>query len=206
MKQKKKLLIVISSIVVLFALIAAGILAFAARASDSVDNQFSIVNQKGDIKETGFTPDEDITIGEEVDKEVMIENNGETDFFVRVMVFPEIKTSDGDSSTLLPATIGEEIEIVIGTDWEDGEDGYFYYKGKVVPGDATSHLFTEVGLASGLGATYEGATLDMQIKSETVTASNLQYRKVWWNYSADTAPTETKWKIVDDALSALVGP
>ena len=182
--------------------VTAGVFAYgAAKRNNIVHNHLVLPTVKGEIEET-FTPEEPIEIGGEAQtKEIVIKNTGDSSFFVRVMVFPEISTTAGN---LLPANLGTEILVDLGSDWEDGEDGYFYYKGKVAKATETPALFTKVALADGLDSAYEGANFSMQVKSETVTASNHQYRKVWWNKAVDTAPTETAWKTVDDVLAPLI--
>lgn len=187
-----------------------GIVAMAnSKKNDVIDNRLNIATLRGDIEEKDFKEKEDIQIGETKSKEVSVKNTGNLNLFVRVMAFPQIevpqKDSEGnDSPTLLEANIGKEIEVVIGTDWIDGEDGYYYYTGKVEPGKATTPLFSEVKLSDSVADTYKGAALEMQIKSETVPAANFQYRKAWWDKDVDAVPAEVKQAEIDSKLAAIV--
>lgn len=209
MKKKKKTIYLLS-FALLFVVLARGIFAYASSKNNSVvDNHLHVATLEGDIEEKGFTPKTNIPIGGKKSKDIKIKNSGNTALFVRVMVFPQIKIpftdSEGKASPkLLPANIGKEIEAEMGTNWEAGEDGYYYFKTKVLPDEKTSSLFTEVKLADDLSDEYKGAEFDIQVKSETVTAANHQYRKVWWNLDEDTAPTEMKLAIIDTELDSLL--
>lgn len=201
MKKNKKILFP-SILLALGIFLLGGFLVNAAsKSNDNVQNHLQIPVIQGEIKET-FTPDVPIKMGEKPQvKEVSVENKGNTPFFVRVMVFPEIMTA---SDNLLASNLGKEVLIDVTSDWLDGNDGYFYYKGSVLPGKTTADLFKTVKLSDSLDDTYEDANFSIQIKIETVTNSSYQYRKLWWNGDIATSPTNNEWKQVDDSLAPLV--
>lgn len=201
MKKNKKILFP-SILLALGVFLLGGFLVNAAsKSNDNVQNHLQIPVIQGEIKET-FTPDVPIKMGENPQvKEVSVENKGNTPFFVRVMVFPEIMTA---SDNLLASNLGKEVLIDVTSDWLDGNDGYFYYKGSVLPGKTTADLFKTVKLSDSLDDTYEDANFSIQIKIETVTNSSYQYRKLWWNGDIATSPTNNEWKQVDDSLAPLV--
>lgn len=208
LKKNKKNLLLLAAAVCVF--IAMGIVAMAnAKKNDIAENRLKIATLRGDIEETGFKEKEDIQIGETKAKKVTVKNTGNLGLFVRVMVFPQIEVPQNDSDgnyspLLLEANMGKEIEAVISSEWIDGEDGYYYYTGKVEPGDASLPLFSEVALSSSVSSAYTGAVFDMQIKSETVPSANYQYRKAWWNKDTDTAPAEGKPAEIDSKLAVIV--
>lgn len=205
MKAKKRKWFVFYLAVAAFITTAVGIIAYASKDSNNiVNNQLHIADFRGDIEEKDFIEKQGINPGETVSKDVKIKNNGDTGLFVRVMVFPEIASPSSDPPTLLAANIGEEIMITLGTDWVDGKDGFYYYIAKVTAGSSTSSLFTTVEMASNIDISYDDADFDMQIKSETVTASSLQYRKAWWNKEVDTKPTDSNLAEIDSKLAAIV--
>ena len=201
MKKNKKILFP-SILLALGIFLLGGFLVNAAsKSNDNVQNHLQIPVIQGEIKET-FTPDVPIKMGEKPQvKEVSVENKGNTPFFVRVMVFPEIMTA---SDNLLASNLGKEVLIDVTSDWLDGNDGYFYYKGSVLPGKTTADLFKTVKISDSLDDTYEDANFSIQIKIETVTNSSYQYRKLWWNGDIATSPTNNEWKQVDDSLAPLV--
>lgn len=199
--KKKRVYILLLGCVLLVAGLATLVYG-ASKSSDKLTNELILPTLKGDIKET-FTPDEPIQIGSTQTKDISIENSGTAALFVRVMVFPEIKDSN-ITDGLLPANVGEEVLVTLGSDWMDGEDGYYYYLGVVSPNTTTSSLFKSVTLASTLSADYDGASLSIQVKSETVTSANHSYRKVWWNVDASAAPGEASLQAIDGVLSPLV--
>lgn len=200
-------------IVVAASLVTVKVLA-SQSANSRVDNNLRIANLEGKMNEkdsTGkdFVPEQGITIGDskEYIKDVKVENTGNTSFFVRVMVFPEIKLplkdeNNEDAPQLLPANIGKEVLLTPNADWIDGQDGYYYYTKKVPKGTSTSSLFKGVRLASGLAESYVNADFTIQIKSETISAANFQYRKAWWDVDPTTPPSDLTQKSIDDKLAA----
>jgi len=171
------------------------------RTSDIKDNHLTIPVVKGDIKET-FTPKEPITIGgTSQQKDVSVVNSGNTDFFIRVLIFPEIMT---DTESILTSNIGQEVIVNLSKEWIDGKDGYYYYTKALKPGQTTSSVFTQVRLSDQLDDNYKGAHFSMQIKVETVSNSNYSYRSSWWNEPIDVAPKDGEKKIIDDFLNQLV--
>lgn len=201
MKKNRKILFP-SILLVIGVIFLGGFLVNASsKSNDNVQNHLQIPVAQGEIKET-FTPDIPIKIGGNPQvKEVSVENKGNTPFFVRVMIFPEIMTA---SDNLLASNLGKEVLIDLTSDWIDGNDGYFYYKGSVLPEKITPNVFKTVKLSDSLDDTYDGADFSMQIKIETITNSGYQYRKLWWNGGTTTPPTDAEWKQVDDNLAPLV--
>jgi predicted ribosomally synthesized peptide with SipW-like signal peptide len=143
--------------------------------------------------------------GVEVDKRVGAQNTGEEPAFVRLMVLPTVVAAD--SATLLPASLGNEVELTdLNTaDWIYGGDGYFYYKYVLQPGVTTTSLgkdlFTKVRLNPALDAAYQNATLTIEVKCESSDTAKWNYRVGWWGTAA--APAAPGLLAVDTQLSGL---
>ncbi|WP_207696418.1 hypothetical protein DOK67_0000796 [Enterococcus sp. DIV0212c] len=171
----------------------------ALTATDQVTNDFQVNNLSGTIKESFVPPtvEDPMTPGRTYPKEVTVTNPSGTSFFVRVLVTPEIQSADG---ILLAGNIGKELTIDLGKDWLLGEDGYYYYLGKVEKDQTTSPLFTQVTLVDNLDEAYNGASMQIHIKSETIITGKQQYRDAWWNGKVPTASELLK---IDTKLQSL---
>lgn len=168
-------------------------------AKEHVTNDFAMSDLSGTIDEE-FTPpskEDPMSPGKTYPKKVAITNSSDTPLFVRILVTPEIESAEG---VLLSSTIGEVLTIDLGKDWLLGEDGYYYYLGKVEPKATTEPLFTKVTLSNAVDSSYDGATMAIHIKSETIIAKANHYRDAWWQ---SAVPTEENLKIIDVALQTL---
>ncbi|MGX4686990.1 hypothetical protein JNUCC83_08815 [Vagococcus sp. JNUCC 83] len=197
-KAKKKI-----GVLLLFGVLIIGgmIVRGSHKSIDVKDNSLYVPSVHGKINEV-FEPNKPIVIGGESQaKEININNDGNTNLFVRVMVFPEIMT---DSENLLASNIGKEVLVDLGTDWIDGKDGYYYYKKIVKPGNMSTNLFEKVKLSSDLDDNYIGSHLSMQVKAETITNATYVYRVVWWNGTKTDVPIDNNLRNIDNYLSSLV--
>lgn len=185
MKFKKKYLYILLTLGMAVAFLVFTINGRGAnKDNDVVNNRLILPTLTGEIEEV-FTPGTEIEPGTPKQKDVKITNTGTTPLFVRVMALPKILDPNG---TLLPGGIGDEITVNLSSDWQDGGDGYYYYKDIVEPGNSTPSLFTSVTLASGLGEEYDDAEFTIQVKSETITAFRYEYRNAWWDGATPTSP------------------
>ncbi|MFY8331621.1 hypothetical protein [Vagococcus carniphilus] len=168
---------------------------------DEKANDFQIANLRGDITEKFVPPtkDDPIQPGDTYPKEVKVTNKLNAPFFVRVLVIPEVQAKDG---TLLPSEIGKDILVDLDPNWVLGEDGFYYYLKKVSEKEETTPVFKNVKLAKTYDEEYEQASMQIALKSETVTSSGKNYRKAWWR---GEIPTEKNLKIVDTELSKIGG-
>lgn len=197
MKNKSKVMYILLTIGMVVAFLTTAIHVFgAAKNNDTVNNRLHLPNVTGKIEED-FDAPTTTKIGEQVKKDVWVKNTGTAPLFVRVMVMPLIKSTEG---VVLPLGIGDDLEIDLGSDWVDGGDGFYYYKGKVEPGKKTPSLFTKVTLSDSLEDEYVGADLSIQVKSETVTTQQYEYRKAWWR---GETPSASPLKEVDELLASM---
>jgi len=146
-----------------------------------------------------FTPPGTVNPGQSVPKVVEVTNTGELPGFARLLVMAEIIGGDG---TVLPGNPGAEFSFtdLNETDWKYGGDGYYYYLGKLAPGETSPALFTGVTLADGLGAEYENAGMKIEVKLEAVEVAKWKYRESWWQ---GATPSASPLSDVDAALSLL---
>ena len=156
-----------------------------------------------------FTVPSSTTFGTTTPKVVNVTNTGELPGFVRVMILAEIISADG---TVLPAEPGRA--FVLGglntttwsssdlNMWADGQDGYYYYLGKLAPGEVTSQpLFTEISLAGNLGDEYVDARYKVEIKIEAVEVTATKYRESWWE--SPQPPIDMTRLLIDGVLEPL---
>ncbi|HCM88354.1 MULTISPECIES: hypothetical protein [Vagococcus] len=201
--KKRNIFLGIVILVCLLSLISLNYIYASLIDSDQKTNDFQIANLKGEIVEK-FTPpttNKPIGPGDTYKKEVKVSNTSELDFFVRLLVTPEIQSSDGE---LLPSEFGKQLLAVINPDWILGEDGYYYYIKKVLPGENTPPLFSSITIPNTLSSyssKYKNSSLKITIKSETISSSSDIYRSAWWN---GQQPTDEKLKLIDTKLQSIL--
>lgn len=203
MKSKKKVvhfLWILPALAVL--LLIGSVTAYAAMMmSEEKVNLFQVGNLQTKVKEV-FTEPTTIKPNESVTKEVSVENTGTVDQFVRVMLQPEIRLENGESTRLLPSKIGEEVLLELNlTDWTLGEDGYYYYLNVLksgTPNNTTKNLFTEVKLKQDLGLEYHNATFNLLVKVEAINCAKYAYRDAWWQGST---PSSGALEAIDKKLA-----
>lgn len=138
-----------------------------------------------------------------VDKKVSALNSGDIDAFVRVIAFP-VALKDKT-----PLQVSDGVEVVFNnldtTNWSYGEDGYYYYLGKLKPGEEAPALFdgVTVKIKDEEKETYNGATFNIIVKTEGVDARKNEYRYSWWE-NRDNAPVSDPLKTIDEKLQKLV--
>ncbi|MBO0423712.1 TasA family protein [Enterococcus plantarum] len=203
MKSKKKVVHFLWILPVLAVLLLIGsVTAYAAMMmSEEKVNLFQVGNLQTEVKEV-FTEPTTIKPNESVTKEVSVENTGTVDQFVRVMLQPEIRLENGESTRLLPSKIGEEVLLELNlTDWTLGEDGYYYYLNVLksgTPNNTTKNLFTEVKLKQDLGLEYHNATFNLLVKVEAINCAKYAYRDAWWQGST---PSSGALEAIDKKLA-----
>lgn len=155
-----------------------------------------------------FSPQAEVTPDQEISKVVSAVNTGKMDAFVRVMVFPvALKDNDLDEeSEPMEVNLDEHINFVGGnpSKWQAGGDGYYYYLGKLAPGETAPNLFDKVTLTLPANQKeYEDAKLDIIVKTEAVDVFKWNYRLSWWG--SDTPPDagNPDHQKVDEILSQL---
>ena len=204
--------------------------------ADKVTNPLETQEQNFDFEiEEIFDPPGEVDPGEEIEKIVDVKNVGDVAGFTRVLILTEIISADG---VLLPAIPGTTFELDLnitedggadGKIWADGGDGYYYYLGKLEPGETSSeHLFTSVTLADTvanggtLGEEDIDAKMKIEVKVEAVELRKWKYREAWWMetlpvpssdpaynpvndpYNPAYEPATDEWKVIDGKLKYIL--
>ena len=130
-----------------------------------------------------FEDQEGVMPGESVSKIVTVKNTGEADAYIRVWVNTAI-SEPGDPITNpliknLPLTIevdGETVELIDidynTEDWEQGEDGYWYYGKALKAGETTEPLFENVTFHKLMGNAYQNSRTIVDVSAEATQVAN----------------------------------
>ena len=124
-----------------------------------------IIHEKTD-QGTEF-PEQGVYIvpGDIVSKEVSIENDCEHPFYLRVKVVYGVDSQELTADECFKLNINEEY-------WQL-EDGWYYYKGVVNPGETTPNVFSHVEIVgSKVDNNYLGKTLTLSIVAHAVQSEN----------------------------------
>ncbi len=134
MKTRKWKICLLASCAVLFLMIPS-VIAYLLD-TDTAVNDFSIGENTSHIEED-FGSYESFKGGQSYEKEVTVVNDGSVDCYVRI--FAEIEDPE----------VAAGIDIDFNTaDWTGKqEDGFYYYKKSIGPGEETSPLFTTLTVA-----------------------------------------------------------
>ena len=104
--------------------------------------------------------------GQEHSKIVRIQNVCDQPAWVRIRVETTITDAAGND---LPADqVGIQFDETL---WVE-EDGYFYYKTELAPGEETEPLFRTVRFDSEMGNAYQEATVEIDVIAQAVQSAN----------------------------------
>lgn len=107
-----------------------------------------------------------IVPGDIVSKKVSIESDCSHPFYLRVKIVYGIDSQELTAEDCFKLNINEEF-------WEYHEDGWYYYKGIVAPGETTPNVFSHVEIVgSNVDTSYLGKTLTLTVKAQAVQSEN----------------------------------
>lgn len=201
-KKKPNLFFVACIATILF--VASATLAWFA-STDAKENEFKTDFQFKVNLVDKFEPPTEFFPEQRVDKKVTAKNTGDLDAFVRVMVFPVAVDQER-----IPLPVNSDVEVKYNnlntTEWLDGEDGYFYYLAKLVPGEESAILFDGVTFTvePATKGDYQDANFSIEVKSEAVDIRKSEYRYAWWRTERETPQTVDPLKKIDDTLQAIL--
>lgn len=175
--MKKKLVLLSTAVILVAMMVVGGTLAYFT-ADDTATNVFTVGDVRIELTEplwdanlNGASRLENIYPGMPITKDPMVTNIGSNPAFVRVKVeIPEF-SPDGSSTTMPLFTIG-----ALGANWDDGGDGYYYYTASLASGEYTSKLFevvtltTELDVHNGVFPVEVEGELNINITAEAVQA------------------------------------
>lgn len=159
MKQNKKTILMLVSLVVLLAAVVGTTIAYLVASDDPITNTFTPTSVPVDIPEDTKTG---------VKKEVKVKNKGTTDAYIRAMVVITWKDKDGNIYAGLPVE-GTDYKITwTKKDWV--KFGEYYYYTKSVPADGvTGVLFTDCKPIEET-APADGYSLSVEIIAQSIQA------------------------------------
>lgn len=190
MKEMKKWKIVaLCTVLACLSIVASGTLAYftAQETAHNVITSGGVAIQLIELSDNGgdgltyWRDVEGVMPGAEISKIVIVRNTGASDAWVRVKVDktvilanedkgnPEVMklyNNNGDSEWI-------EQDGYEGTFWTKGEDGYYYYKNPLAPGDETPALFTTVTFdAVKMDNDYQSCKAYIDVKAGAVQVAN----------------------------------
>lgn len=116
-------------------------------------------------------PEEGITgimPGMKVDKVVYVENVGSVPFYTRISMDNIIIPGPGVEAELSFEHISLDLNE---EDWAE-QDGFYYYKEALQPGEKTEPLFTKVSFAPEMGNEYMNAKVEVYVLAQAVQSAN----------------------------------
>lgn len=153
----------------------------AFMSQDSEINNFKTGNVNIEVQET-FPECTDFS--KECKKEVSIQNESlQTDAVIRVAIVPYWQDGSGNAWPGDVSSSVVELNFSNLEKWENGGDGYYYYKEVVEAGQSTDQLLSSVkiNIPSGLEDRYDGKTLVVDVKAEAVQPTMAAIDAVWPN-------------------------
>jgi len=169
MRMKKKL--TAAALVVAFGAtaIAGGTLAYFTDTKQAT-NTFTVGNVSITLTETEWEgPAQSVYPGEALGKNPVVTNAGDNPCYVRVAVT--------GLDSLAPAGViqyrtDDDLDA-LGTNWVDGNDGYFYYTQVLAVGEWTDALFDEIVIPTGVTNGSTGKSYNVDVKAEAVQAEGI---------------------------------
>ena len=131
-----------------------------------------------------------IVPGMEVTKEAFVKNTGTVDFYTRVKITKTFVPAQGEekpelNTKLVRLDINEKY-------WEPGNDGFYYYKKPVAPGEETKPLFTTVTFSTEMGNEYQNVKVIIDLDAQAVQSRN----------NGESATKATGWPETDEGGEA----
>lgn len=169
--MKRKLLI-LSLLVILAALTAAGTLAYytdSARTHNVITSgkvNIALLEWANEARTKPFKDKQGVMPGTKVTKIVEVENTGTGAAFVRLRVEKNVYGADQKPMDTDPVSLDFNK-----TDWTYSE-GYYYYNHALEPGKTTVPLFTAVTFAAEMGNEYQNATAHVKVSAYAVQSAN----------------------------------
>ena len=176
------------------AVLATGTLAYFT-AEETAQNVITMGALKMDLVELDEKGEpwedvENIVPGMEVTKEAFVKNTGTVDFYTRVKITKTFVPAQGEekpelNTKLVRLDINEKY-------WEPGNDGFYYYKKPVAPGEETKPLFTTVTFSTEMGNEYQNVKVKIDLDAQAVQSRN----------NGDSATKATGWPETDEGGEA----
>ena len=169
---KKKVSLLLVSLVLIAAIAVGSTVAFIATSTKSITNIFNPANVTIDIEEK---------FKDGVKTDVKVKNTGNTDAFIRAQIVVTWKDANGNVSATKPVEDTDYTMTLNTTDWFLGSDGFYYCKTSVAPNGGSTPVLIEK--CEKTGTPPDGYDLSVEI-----IASGIQ--------STPDGAVEEAWKVV----------
>ena len=163
-KSKKKWMLLVS-LVMLLTITVGGTLAYITTSDDPVKNIFTTSQVPISVQEDPFDGN--------VKNNVKIQNDGNTDAYIRAAVVVTWKDSSGNVYAIKPE-VGVDYQVTFpgDTGWVYRKaDGFYYYTASIAPNNQTGVLLTNCKPLKSAPA--DGYTLCVEIVAESVQAKGV---------------------------------
>lgn len=164
-----KQFVLLASIAAMLVGVIGGTLAYLTTETSEVVNTFTPASGGVDIHED---------FDQESKTNVYFTNTGDYPVYMRATYVAYLKDADGNISPIAPPLKVKDINT---TDWEERDDGYYYYKESVAAGDPTSNFINEITVEYN-DEVPEGHYLVVDVIVETVQAEPKQAALELWGY------------------------
>ncbi|SHJ30947.1 BsaA family SipW-dependent biofilm matrix protein [Hespellia stercorisuis] len=168
-----------------------------------VTNPFSTGKANVYMDET-FDVDDTWVPGEEKQKEVTFGNAGEVPVVIRARFLPELYLSDESKVTDASILAGFQLNFAdsFAAEWEEHEDGWYYYKKVLEPDERTNLTLVSVTMNNnisndvhGVRTDYSKARMDVDVICEAIqtTVSKDSSKLEAWDYYPQVNGTQVSW-------------
>lgn len=167
-----------------FALVAAVLLI----ATIGTGTTFAWLATKSDEAVNTFVPGTvTATIVEEFNgntkNNVQVKNEGNIDVYIRVALVPTWEMKDGANWVVapIPASLSDlNMSLNLGGNtWFQGNDGYYYFKNKVVPQGYTDMLISSATVKGSSAGAQAGYNMNLQVLAEAIQATQKAVDDAW---------------------------
>lgn len=110
----------------------------------------------------------DILPGLHVSKIIEVENTGKNAAWIRISMQKAIELAVGKEGTVDVNLVG----LNLNTEYWTEQDGYYYYKDVLQPGQTTQPLFTEVQFSAQMSNLYQQSKAILTIQAQAVQTAN----------------------------------
>lgn len=170
--KKRTLVLVLSIAIIAVATLGATLAYFTDKEEDT--NTFTIGNVNIELTEPSWTEDvSDVYPGQVLAKDPIVKNIGNNPCLVRIKLeMPTLPTNLPQNDVAIVYRTGG-LDGILGADWVDGGDGYYYYLEILENSESTSELFEEVVIPTELENGDGTTDYDIKVTAYAVQAQGI---------------------------------
>ena len=182
MKNMKKMLVLLTALIVVLCAAVGGTVAYLATSTGSVTNTFTPTSVSTVIDEE---------FNDNVKKYVKVKNTNEVDVYIRAAVVVTWQNGEGKVLGQAPKAGSDYTITWTMSNWiAPKNDGYYYYTKSVSKDQTTGVLFTDCKPLQ--AAPVDGYTLHVEIISEAIQAEPTSAVEGAWSVNVDSDGTISK--------------